>query len=139
MSYEKQTWQTGDVITANKMNHMENGIVNAGGSGGGLIVIFTTEDSGSSYTADKTFQEVYTALVDMMPVYGYYGDTENGYQPIQFHGGHYYTDGDGERGAVLFTNDAVYASDSYMEHTEIQIDYENAVSISKSEFALTSY
>ena len=26
MSYEKQTWQTGDVITQEKLNHMEDGI-----------------------------------------------------------------------------------------------------------------
>lgn len=26
MSYEKQTWVTGDVITADKLNHMEDGI-----------------------------------------------------------------------------------------------------------------
>ena len=26
MSYEKQTWQNGDVITAAKLNHIENGI-----------------------------------------------------------------------------------------------------------------
>ena len=31
MSYEKQTWTTGDVITADKMNHMEDGIANGGG------------------------------------------------------------------------------------------------------------
>lgn len=30
MSYEKQTWATGDVITAEKLNNMENGIENAG-------------------------------------------------------------------------------------------------------------
>lgn len=30
MSYEKQTWQTGDVITAVKLNHMEDGIANPG-------------------------------------------------------------------------------------------------------------
>lgn len=29
MSYEKQTWQTGDVITADKMNYMEDGIEDA--------------------------------------------------------------------------------------------------------------
>ena len=28
MSYEKQTWTTGDTITAEKLNHMENGIKN---------------------------------------------------------------------------------------------------------------
>lgn len=26
MSYEKQTWQTGDVITAEKLNHIEDGV-----------------------------------------------------------------------------------------------------------------
>lgn len=31
MSYEKQTWETGEVITADKLNHMEDGIENAGG------------------------------------------------------------------------------------------------------------
>lgn len=30
MSYDKQTWQPGDVITAVKMNHMEDGIFNNG-------------------------------------------------------------------------------------------------------------
>ena len=31
MSYEKQTWQTGDIITAEKLNHMEDGIKEAPG------------------------------------------------------------------------------------------------------------
>ena len=31
MSYEKQTWTTGDTITAEKLNHMENGIKEAPG------------------------------------------------------------------------------------------------------------
>ena len=26
MSYEKHTWETGEVITADKLNHMEEGI-----------------------------------------------------------------------------------------------------------------
>lgn len=30
--YEKQTWNTGDVITEEKLNHMEDGISNAGGN-----------------------------------------------------------------------------------------------------------
>ena len=29
MSYEKQTWQTGDIVTSAKLNHMEDGIENA--------------------------------------------------------------------------------------------------------------
>lgn len=31
MAYEKQTWHTGDIITEGKLNHMEDGIANAGG------------------------------------------------------------------------------------------------------------
>lgn len=31
MNYEKQTWQTGDIITAEKLNHIEDGIVNKTG------------------------------------------------------------------------------------------------------------
>lgn len=33
MAYTKQNWNNGDVITADKMNHIEDGIVE-GGSGG---------------------------------------------------------------------------------------------------------
>ena len=31
MAYEKQTWQNGDTITAEKLNHMEDGIENSSG------------------------------------------------------------------------------------------------------------
>ena len=31
MSYEKQTWVTGETITAEKLNHMEDGIMESGG------------------------------------------------------------------------------------------------------------
>lgn len=32
MSYEKHTWETGELITADKLNHMEEGIEGGGGS-----------------------------------------------------------------------------------------------------------
>ena len=31
MSYTKQTWATGDTVTATKLNHIEDGIAGAGG------------------------------------------------------------------------------------------------------------
>lgn len=40
MAYDKQTWVTGEVITANKLNHMEDGIANAGSGGGGGAAVF---------------------------------------------------------------------------------------------------
>ena len=64
MSYEKQTWQTGDIVTADKLNHMEDGIES---SGGVFCVTFNYDDepSGEGYftnvTQDHTFEEAMTA------------------------------------------------------------------------------
>ena len=63
MSYEKQTWQTGDVVTSAKLNHMEDGIAAAGG--GGVLVVNVTESEveGSTVsTCDKTAGEMAAAL-----------------------------------------------------------------------------
>lgn len=60
MAYEKNTWNDGDVITAELLNHIEDGIENAGGSGGGFVVTVTGEEG--SYTADKTLAEITTAI-----------------------------------------------------------------------------
>ena len=46
MSYDKQTWQRGDVITANKLNHMEDGIA----TGGGVLVV-NLIDEGADHNA----------------------------------------------------------------------------------------
>lgn len=35
MAYAKQTWNNGDVITADKLNHMEDGIAEGGSGGSG--------------------------------------------------------------------------------------------------------
>lgn len=56
MSYDKQTWQRGDVITANKLNHMEDGIADVGG----VLVVQGTVD-GPTVTLDHTWQEIYDA------------------------------------------------------------------------------
>lgn len=53
MSYEKNTWQKGDVITANKLNHMEDGIA----GGGGVIVHSDSDD-----VFDKTWKEIHDAI-----------------------------------------------------------------------------
>lgn len=64
MSYEKNTWKTGDVITSTKLNHMEDGIANTGD----ILVIggFNFVKGQTSYqctgTADKTWQEIDNAL-----------------------------------------------------------------------------
>lgn len=65
MAYEKQVWNCGDTITADKMNHIEDGIENAS-SGDALFVKYDHSektDSTATYYFDKTWQEVHDALV----------------------------------------------------------------------------
>lgn len=66
MAYTKQTWACGDEITAEKLNHIEDGIENAGG--GTLVVHFTTgsETSESAVVMDKTWQEIYDAFPNVV-------------------------------------------------------------------------
>ena len=66
MAYEKQTWNTGDVITAEKLNHMEEGINRPTG---GLFVSKVTSFDGTSITLDHTFEEILAAFeAGMEPV-----------------------------------------------------------------------
>lgn len=70
MSYTPTNWATGDVITAEKLNNMENGIANAGsGTSAGNAVVFeftaTYDLQSHSYSVatDVTFEEVKSAFL----------------------------------------------------------------------------
>ena len=56
MSYEPTTWKAGDTVTSAKLNKMEQGIANSGGS-----FIITTSVISDNPTLDKTWQEIYDA------------------------------------------------------------------------------
>lgn len=56
--YEKTNWQTGDTITADKLNHMESGIENANNP---FIVTLTPTAQDFSGTMDKTVAEIQAA------------------------------------------------------------------------------
>ena len=64
MSYEKQTWQTGDVITANKLNHMEDGIA---GSVDAFVVNVTAtpilNGNGYTFATETAYDDVLAARV----------------------------------------------------------------------------
>lgn len=62
MSYEKTTWSSGDVITAEKLNKIENGVEN---SNSVLIVHRVSGDGG--YALDKTWKEIHDAYVSGIP------------------------------------------------------------------------
>lgn len=69
MSYEKTIWNTGDTITAEKMNHIENGIAEVSGSSSSsfsnvFIVNNIASSQSSNYVLylDKTLQEIIDAM-----------------------------------------------------------------------------
>ena len=77
MSYEKTNWQKGDVITAEKLNKIEDqvaaneeAISSAGGDDSVFIVNIDAEDDGSTITAtaDKTRQEMSAAVEADKPI-----------------------------------------------------------------------
>ena len=61
MAYTKNTWNTGDIVSSQKLNHMEDGIANSenvfivGGASFG-------ENNALEGTLDKTWQEIHDAL-----------------------------------------------------------------------------
>lgn len=70
MSYTKQTWDTGDLITAAKMNHIEDGIEAAseGGSGSGLPEA-TTADVNKVLTAAPVYEESFVTLLEEQTIH----------------------------------------------------------------------
>lgn len=42
MSYIPTEWQTGDIVTAEKLNKLEEGVASGGGGGGGAIILYPT-------------------------------------------------------------------------------------------------
>jgi hypothetical protein len=57
MSYTKHTWADGELVTAAKMNNIENGIEEASSGGGGGVVHSVI--NGNTSTLDKTWQEIF--------------------------------------------------------------------------------
>ena len=63
MAYQKQTWQTGETITAQKLNHMEDGIGNNSEGNNWLIINTVNENlEGNEITRlNKTAEEIIAA------------------------------------------------------------------------------
>lgn len=64
MAYEKQSWKTGDIITQQKMNYIEDGIINSR-----PMIIHRIQQDENSFRYDKTWQEIYDAMISERPVY----------------------------------------------------------------------
>lgn len=63
MAYTKNTWQTGDIVSSAKLNHMEDGIANSENVFivGGELTYDQGEDTFVG-TLDKTWKEIHDAL-----------------------------------------------------------------------------
>ena len=61
MSYSPTNWKNGDIVTAEKLNNLENGVQEA--LAGGVLFVPCNLDLGMKYTltATKTAGEIYTA------------------------------------------------------------------------------
>lgn len=58
MAYTPTNWQTGDIVTAEKLNKLENGV-----AGGNIFIIHTIFDESTELNRlDKTWQEIFDAI-----------------------------------------------------------------------------
>ena len=61
MSYQPTNWKNGDVITADKLNHMEDGIVDGSDGNSVFNVSKIYDEQIGAIVFDKTWQEIYDA------------------------------------------------------------------------------
>lgn len=72
MAYEKQTWVNGDIITAEKLNHIESGISAIDDSIFYVHFLFDEDNNGNySFSTDATFDEVYEAYENGKKIIGF--------------------------------------------------------------------
>lgn len=63
MAYTPTEWQSGDIVTSEKLNKIENGIASTGGGGVMYVTISYDEVDGEPvYSADKTIDEIIAAV-----------------------------------------------------------------------------
>lgn len=122
MSYTPTNWQTGDTITAEKLNKLENGV--ASGGGGGLFKITATLNN-ETWSVDKTFNEIVSAYNNGMLIVLY--DTNDGYD-IPF-SGVLYT----ENETVFYFKDSIVsmldAASAIIEYKEFAIVDTNEIEV----------
>lgn len=64
MAYTKHTWETGEVITAENLNHIEDGLA----SGGVLLVNAIEDETAQTTTLDKTWQQIHDAAIAVVVI-----------------------------------------------------------------------
>lgn len=80
MAYTKTTWATGDTITADKLNHAEQGIYDANA---GALIIATYSLETYTTSLNKKYGEIVAMFESgICPVIKYSEDGEDSYYPV---------------------------------------------------------
>ena len=83
MAYTPKTWQCGETITADDLNHIEQGIANAGGdSGVEFFPVHFSDGDNNSMVSDKTAEEIGVAFADGKVPLGLYSIADGGLRLI---------------------------------------------------------
>lgn len=70
MAYTKKTWECGETITADALNHIEDGIEEASQGGAEPLVLHViSDDLNEMEYLDKTFGEIRRAFESGKPIY----------------------------------------------------------------------
>lgn len=83
MAYTPKTWECGETITADALNHIEQGIADSGGGGGSsnFVITFSVHYDEQAedfvWSADRTLDEILQAWNDGQNIVGY-NETEGG-------------------------------------------------------------
>lgn len=64
MAYTPTVWETGDIITAVKLNKLENGVAAIAG-----VMVVPAEEEGDVATLTSTYAEIAAALMANIPVF----------------------------------------------------------------------
>lgn len=75
MAYTKQTWNTGETITADKLNHMEDGIASSGGDTDTFKITEIINQQTGKPSLNKTYSEIIEAIESGKLAYIQFGNT----------------------------------------------------------------
>lgn len=109
MAYIPTEWQTGDIVTAEKLNKLESGVQNASGGGAGGFMLVSHTDSG----INKSYNELLAAVNNsIMPVV-----------VVTYEDG---TDTDGETETCLYELQSLVSARSTEEGNNYQAKFRSA-------------
>ncbi len=131
MAYTPTTWASGDIISTEKLNKIEQGIVEASSSGGsGEIIKFTYDQTTDKYICSHSFSMISTMLSMSDDVPHAVLDNNDNKIELTYNGIIQSSDV-----YIIFQNCTVY--DNELKVTTLQVPSDGDVLYSYDEFVLT--